>query len=93
MGVILDMQQVEDLFNQRRDPDGKDDVENDVLKVLLLDTFDSFPYQRLTKSLYSSLVQALFSVAPARLSLSQFSSIYNVVRCKLEQGEPNLGKY
>jgi CRP-like cAMP-binding protein len=64
-----------------------------VLLSALLDSFDRFPDCRLPRSLFASLVTVLFGAVPGDvLSLSQFDTVFRIVKSKLSHGEPALGR-
>ncbi len=63
------------------------------LQSAVLRAYDSFPLVRLPRSLFESLVKALFSLcAGDSLTLMEFEPLFGVVSAKVAHGEPALGR-
>lgn len=64
--------------------------ENSSFKKQVIDAFDSFSQIKITRRLYVSFVDAVFSGAPSKLKLEDQKALFRLCKEKAEKGEKSL---
>lgn len=93
MGWAMSAPSAHGMFDQCTDSSDGASAPNAALRRTLAASYDAWAGARLPRTLFTSLVDALFGTAPERLSRAQFVALHQLVARKQERGEPALGAF